>query len=95
MKFSEIADMHNTPLIEAKLVWARKGKKITRKFRCTFGKRAGRVVSNPNQCNAAIDLQKRFVLNRTKAQKGSRMMRKSKNTKKMNPASRMVRALNR
>lgn len=94
MQINEI--ISDAPMIfEAKLVWARKGKKITRRYRCTFGKRAGRVVSNPNQCNAAIDLKKQFVMRRTKAQKGSRMMRKAKNTKKMNPASRMVKMLNR
>ena len=39
------------PLIETKIVWAKKGKnKITRKYRCTFGKRKGRAVSSPGQC---------------------------------------------
>ena len=33
------------PLIETKIVWAKKGKNnITRKYRCSFGKRKGRVV---------------------------------------------------
>ena len=41
------------PLIETKIVWAKKGKNnITRKYRCSFGKRKGRVVASPSQCSA-------------------------------------------
>lgn len=81
-------------IIESKLVWARKGKSITRKFRCTFGKRKGRLVSKPQQCSAPIDLKKRFTLKRTKAQKGARMARKARFTKRFNPASKAVQRLN-
>jgi hypothetical protein len=81
-------------VLEAKLVWARAGKSLTRKYRCTVGKRKGRVVAKPTQCNAPIDLKKRFTLKRTKAMKGARMARKAKRTKKFNPASRMVAKLN-
>ena len=81
-------------VLEAKLVWARAGKSLTRKYRCTVGKRKGRVVAKPTQCNAPIDLKKRFTLKRTKAMKGARMARKAKRTKKLNPASRMVAKLN-
>ena len=83
------------PLVETKMVWARKGKSIARKYRCTFGKRKGRVVSNPSQCSKPIDMKKRITLRRTKAQKGSRMTRKAQRTKRTNPASKAVRALNR
>ena len=38
------------PVVEAQLVWARKGNKIVRKFRCSVGQRKGRVVSDPSQC---------------------------------------------
>lgn len=82
------------PVLEAKIVWARKDKKITRKYRCTLGNRKGRVVAEPGQCTAPIDLKKRFVLKKTKAQFGARMARKAKRTKKFNPASKMVRQLN-
>lgn len=93
MKLNEVLQKSET-LVETKMVWARKGKKIARKFRCTFGKRKGRVVANPSQCSAPIDMKKRFTLKRTKAQKGSRMTRKAQRTKRTNPASKMVRALN-
>lgn len=87
-------ESYNTVVAEAKMVFARRGKKITKKFRCTVGKRAGRVVANPAQCTAPIDIKKRFVLKRTKAAKGGLMARKSKRTKRSNPASKIVARLN-
>jgi hypothetical protein len=89
-----LTELLDSPVVEAKLVWARKGKQLTRKFRCTVGRRAGRVVANPTQCSAPIDLKKRFTLKKTKAIKGARMARKAKRTKKFNAASRMVQRLN-
>tara|TARA_B100000945_G_scaffold283295_1_gene252244 strand:- start:2277 stop:2558 length:282 start_codon:yes stop_codon:yes gene_type:complete len=84
------------PLIETKIVWAKKGKNnITRKYRCSFGKRKGRVVASPSQCSAPIDMKKRFTLKKTKARLGSKMARKARKTKRFNPASKRVRALNR
>ena len=72
------------PLIETKIVWAKKGKnKITRKYRCTFGKRKGRAVSSPSQCGAPIDMKKRFTLKKTKARLGKKMTRKALKTKKV------------
>jgi hypothetical protein len=94
MKLADIIVEDRQPLVETKMVWARKGKKIARKFRCTYGRRKGRVVSDPSQCGAPVDMKKRFTLRRTKAQKGSRMARKAQRTKQINPASKMVKALN-
>mgnify|MGYP000176516905 CR=1 FL=1 len=87
-------ELYNTHIVEAKMVWARKGKKVVRKFRCTSGIRAGRVVASPAQCTAPINIKQRMLLKKTKAQKGARMMRKSKKTKRMNPASKMVQRMN-
>lgn len=87
-------ESYNTVVNEAKVVFARRGKSVTKKFRCTVGKRKGRVVSNPQQCAAPIDLKKRFVLKRTKASKGSRMLKKAQRTKRTNPASKIVARLN-
>jgi hypothetical protein len=84
----------NTIVSEAKLVFARRGKKVVKKFRCTVGKRKGRVVTHPAKCSSPIDLKKRFVLKRTKAMKGSRMLRKAQRTKRTNPASKIVQQLN-
>ena len=83
------------PLIaETKMVWARRGQKIVRKYRCTFGRRKGRVVANMSQCSAPLDIKKRFTLRRTKARMGSRIQRKIQRTKKINPASKRVARLN-
>jgi hypothetical protein len=84
-----------SPVVEAQLVWARKGNKVARKYRCTVGQRAGRLVSNPGQCGAPIDIKKRMILKRTKARAGARMARKAQRTKRFNPASRAVQRLNR
>jgi hypothetical protein len=82
------------PVVEAQLVWARKGNKISRKFRCSVGQRAGRVVSNPSQCSKPIDIKKRMTLKKTKARIGGRMQKRAQRTKKFNPASKAVQRLN-
>ena len=81
--------------LEEKQVWARSGKKVVRKFRCTSGPRKGRIVAQMSQCFAAPDVKKRATLKRTKARLGKKMARKARRTKKINPASRRVQALNR
>ena len=82
-------------VMEAKMVWAKRGKKIVRKVRCTSGPRKGRLVSNASQCSKAINMKKRMVLKRTKAKMGKRLSRKANRTKRLNPASRRLRQLNR
>jgi hypothetical protein len=91
MRFLEF----NTDINEATVAWAKRGKKVVRKYRCTSGFRKGRVVATPGQCFAAPDIKKRIKLKMTKARLGSRMARKAKRTKKVNPASKRVAALNR
>lgn len=90
MKIEEFAE----PITEAKLVWRKMGNKITRAVRCTSGPRAGRVVSSAGKCGAPIDIKKRMTLKKTKARMGSRMARKARRTKRINPVSKRVRALN-
>ena len=93
MKF--LSEAYNSVVTEAKIVFARRGKSITKKFRCTTGKRQGRVVASPQQCFAPIDLKKRFIMKRTKASKGARMTKKAQRTKRTNPASKIAAQLNR
>lgn len=81
-------------LVEAKIVWARRGKKIARKVRCTTGRRKGRVVSSASGCSKRVDIKKRLVFRRTKARMKSRIRIKSQRTKKYNPVSRRVTRLN-
>lgn len=78
----------------AKMAWARRGTKIVKKYRCTAGRRKGRIVAKPAQCTAPPDLKKRATLRKTKARMGSRLARKAKRTKKLNPASRRLKRLN-
>ena len=87
MKINEIIQ-------ESKLVWARRGQSVTRKYRCVSGPRKGRIVSSPEQCNKPIDVRKRAAMRRMKAAKGGRMLRKGRRTKRYNPISRRVQALN-
>ena len=77
------------------MAYAKRGNKVVRKFRCTSGKRKSRVVSSPAQCFAAPDIKKRIRLKMTKMRLGARMARKAKKTKRVNPASKRVAALNR
>lgn len=83
-----------TNLLDESQTWARSGKKVVRKYRCGSGPRKGRVVAKAAQCFAAPDIKKRQTMKRTKARLGSRMIRKSKKTKKINPASRRVQSMN-
>ena len=82
-------------VMEAKMVWAKRGSKIVRKVRCTSGPRKGRMVSNAGQCSKPINLKKRMTLKKTRAKMGKRMARKAARTKRRNPVSKRVARLNR
>ena len=82
------------PVEEAKLVYARKGRQIVRKYRCSSGRLKGKTVSTPTACFKPVDIKKRFTLARTKAKLGSRLKRKAAITRRMNPASRRLKTLN-
>jgi hypothetical protein len=81
--------------LEEGQTWARSGKKVVRKYRCSGGPRKNRIVAKMAQCFAAPDIKKRQTLKKTKARLGSRMIRKAKKTKRINPVSKRVQALNR
>ena len=87
-------ESYNTIVSEAKVIFRARAGKVTRAFRCTVGPRKGRPVAHPSQCAAPINLKKRFVLKRTRAAKGARMMKKAQRTKRLNPASRIAARLN-
>jgi hypothetical protein len=82
-------------VMEAKMVWAKRGSKIVRKVRCTSGPRKGRMVSNAGQCSKPINLKKRMTLKKTRAKMGRRMARRAARTKRRNPVSKRVARLNR
>jgi len=91
MRLIEFID---TDIEEAKMAWAKRGNKVVRKYRCTSGRRKGRIVAKPAQCFAAPDIKKRIKLKLTKLRLGSRMARKAKRTKRVNAASKRVQAMN-
>lgn len=84
-----------TSSLDEKQVWARNGKKVVRKYRCSGGIRHGRVVAKVQQCFAVPNVKKRIQLKKTKARLGSRMARKARRTKRVNSASISVQRLNR
>jgi hypothetical protein len=84
----------DTP-IDEKQIWAKSGQKVVRKYRCTSGARKGRIVAKPGQCFAAPNIKARFNMKRTRARVGKKMVRLAKRTKRTNPASRRVKAMNR
>ncbi len=96
MLLSEIFEIEDEePLLEgAKIAWGRVGNKIVKKFRCTAGRRQGRLVSHPAQCNKPVDLKKRVKFKQTKLAKGLRMKKKRKRTLSRNPASLRVQRMN-
>ena len=89
-----LEELDNSTVVEAQLVWARKGSSLTRIYRCVVGRRAGRLVSKPGQCSAPIDIKKRLTLKKTKARMGKRMAKKAQRTKRFNPASKALKRLN-
>lgn len=90
-----LIDLTEDLITEARMVWKRSGNTVKRGVRCTSGRRKGRVVSSASQCSAPIDMKKRLTLKRTKAKMGKRLARKAQKTKRVNPAARRLRTLNR
>lgn len=84
-----------TSNLDEKMIWGKTGSKVVRKYRCGGGRRKGKIVSKMSACYAPFSVSKSLRLKRTKARLGSRMARKARRTKRVNPASRRVRALNR
>jgi hypothetical protein len=72
---------------------ARTGK-VTMKWRCEAGPRKGRIVADPNQCSASLDREKSSKMKLTRAKTKVRQARKTKRTKRLNPAARLAAQLN-
>jgi hypothetical protein len=72
---------------------ARTGK-VTMKWRCEAGPRKGRIVADPNQCSASLDREKSSKMKLTRARTKVRQARKTKRTKRLNPAARLAAQLN-
>ena len=88
-------------IISEGMVFARVGKggaagkaKVKMKWRCDTGPRAGRIVGKPADCGGAIDVAKRAKMKKTRARTKVRAARRSKKTKRLNVASKIMRSLN-
>ena len=80
--------------LDEKQIWGRSGTKVVRKFRCTVGRRKGRIVKKIAQCFASPNMKARITMKRTRGRVGAKMMRKRQKTMRTNPASKRVQALN-
>jgi hypothetical protein len=78
-----------------KQIWGRRGARLVRKYRCTSGRRKNRIVATPAQCFAAPNIKARIRMKQLRKRLGAKMMRKAQRTKRVNPASRVLRRLNR
>lgn len=81
-------------MIFEKQIWARSGKQVVRKYRCSGGPRKGKTVSNPQQCYNNFDMKKSAKLKLTRARLGKTLIKKAKKTKKLNPTSKHIASLN-
>jgi len=75
---------------ETKQIWGRKGSALVRKYRCSGGKRHGRIVSSPTACHAAPNVKRSAQMKITRARLGKVMARRAKRTKRVNPASKRL-----
>jgi len=94
MDFEIIVEDSDGLLVEAKRVWAKRGKKLKRMIRCTSGKKKGRTVAKASACSKAINVKKRFMMKRIRKRFNAKIVRKSKRTKQFNPLSKRLKSLN-
>jgi hypothetical protein len=81
-------------IVEAKRVWAKRGKKLKRMIRCTSGKKKGRTVASVGACSKAINVKKRFMMKRIRKRFNAKIVRKSRRTKRTNPLSKRLATMN-
>jgi hypothetical protein len=86
----------NEFIIEHKRVFKRNARtgKLSLKWRCEAGPRKGRIVADPTQCSASLDREKSSKMKLTRAKTKVRQARKTKRTKRLNPAARLAAQLN-
>ena len=83
-------------LTDHRLVWKRNPRtgKTTMSWRCETGPRANRTVPNVADCGERLDVAKAQKMKKTRARTKIRQARKTKRTKRVNPASRLIKVLN-
>jgi hypothetical protein len=68
--------------------------KISLRWRCESGPRKNRTVPSVNDCSAAPDIAQAQRMKKTRQRTKIRQARKTKRTKRVNPASKLARMLN-
>ena len=83
-------------IAEHRLVWGRNPKtgKVSLRWRCESGPRAGRTVPAVKDCSGAPDIAQAQRMKKTRERTKIRQARKAKRTKKVSPASKLARYLN-
>lgn len=83
-------------ITENRLVWKRNPRtgRVTLRWRCESGPRKNRTVASPTDCSAAPDIAQQQRFKQTRAKTKVRQARRSKRTKRINPASKMAARLN-
>jgi len=81
---------------EHKLVWRRNPKtgQLSMRWRCESGPRQNRTVPSVKDCSAAPDVAQAQRMKKTRQRTKIRQARKTKRTKRVNPASKLARMLN-
>lgn len=77
-----------------KPVWGRGKKGVVRRYRCTDGKKKGRVVAKPSTCNTAVSVSKSTTLKKTRRTRGKAQAIKQVARLK-HPTSKRIKKLNR
>ena len=75
-------------------IFGRSGNKTVRKYRCTSGKRKGRIVAKAATCHAPRNVKASRTLTKTKRSKGPTIKVKSSRTKRANPYSKRLSNIN-
>jgi hypothetical protein len=89
MKAKEFIDEH-------RMVWKRNAKtgKISLRWRCEGGLRHNRTVPKVSDCSASPDVAQAQRMKTTRQRTKIRQARRSKRTKRINPASKLMQRLN-
>ena len=75
-------------------IWARKGAKNVRKYRCTSGSRKGRIVAKPTTCHAPKRVSSSVSIKKNKRSRAGAIKVKTRRTRTQNAASRRLKSLN-
>jgi hypothetical protein len=101
MKINEIITPElERRLAESEVVWARRPPKkgraspIKTKIRCGSGPRKGRRVSSAKDCDKPINVGQRNKMKLTRAKTKIMQARRTKRTKRINPAFKLMARLN-